>query len=264
MSARPPPAPPEDPTAQYVYAPARSGDVEAGFASTASSNGYIESAGMAQVPSVVLTPASPMQLAHAHRASEDGGSSEADPEAAGGGAAASVEVERPGGAAQGSRRQTGNGAASTDSHPPQPKLRKRPQTAPSPSLSFSPPSSPPIPSPAGSSESRTFFAALASSIPSLPSIPSFNLGLGALLPSKLPGAPTFTQVEGSSGEESEGDDSEEGDGMQGRRSADLRIEEGHQQLASPLAPPGVTPSAGNAARRFISRPNTRSPYHYAG
>lgn len=94
------------------------------------------------------------------------------------------------------------------------------------------------------SESRTFFASLASSIPSV-SLPSFSLS--SLLPSRLPGAPHFEIQEGGSSSEDEEEEEEgedEGTDSERRRKApgehgksrskealmrqsmDLRIEDG--------------------------------------
>ncbi|GAA5884077.1 hypothetical protein JCM6882_002129 [Rhodosporidiobolus microsporus] len=221
------------------------------------------------VPSIILSPASPLQQAHspnlqsaptaarrgqngaaggttgggANGASRAGGGGEAREGGKGRAAGAPMrDDEKEGETASApamSPKVSSNGAPSTSSS------SRRPSTAPSPS-----PSSSAAPPPPPSSESRTFFASLASSLPALPTISSFNLT--SLLPSKLPGAPTLHVVGGGAGGEGRAsmssDDEDDGPEYEGfdeegqaeererrrrkrerkereRRSMDLRIEE---------------------------------------
>ncbi|GAA5853934.1 hypothetical protein JCM8547_008162 [Rhodosporidiobolus lusitaniae] len=186
------------------------------------------------VPSIVLSPASPLQPSYASgargtspaRGGEEGGGAPPSAPPAGGSADGSVEgTDR---AAEGARAAAtaggGNSAPSTSRDPssssfsPPSNPDRRPSTAPSPSPSFTSPSSPssnplnPFPSPSPSSESRTFFSSLASSIPN--PLSSFSaLNLGSLLPSKLPGTPTMqvVSVGGASSSEGESEGEEEGE-----------------------------------------------------
>ncbi|GAA5873037.1 hypothetical protein JCM1840_007305 [Sporobolomyces johnsonii] len=77
------------------------------------------------------------------------------------------------------------------------------------------------------SQSQAFFASLASALPSLPSFPSLNLS--ALLPSKLPGAPSMRKGswDGStSGESDASDDGDEADRERDDGEREGRAEEG--------------------------------------
>ncbi|GAA5836385.1 hypothetical protein JCM11251_001478 [Rhodosporidiobolus azoricus] len=233
-------------------------------------NGLREEAPASGVPSIVLSPASPSQPAHSYQTSPqtatrqagEGGENErrgegkavSSKEGAGGGGEA--ERGERGSSATGLTEdgQAGGGTASAPAMSPKPSCNgastsstsRRPSTAPSPSPSSAlSPSNAPASAPAPPSESRTFFASLASSFPSLP-LPSLSLNLTSFLPSKLPGTPTLHVVGRGEGDGRESFESEGSEGYVGfdeegqeeererrrrrreekeRRSMDLRIEE---------------------------------------
>ncbi|GAA5977264.1 hypothetical protein JCM11641_003895 [Rhodosporidiobolus odoratus] len=211
------------------------------LASSIDTTSFRNSTDMQQVPSVVLTPASPMQMTHSspRPGSPARPAAKKDPN----------QLARGVGGPQGEGGQAEPAqAAGTKQHAggtaTEPATRifrtKRPQTAPSLSQSTassstsptSPSAFPSLPGPSPSlsqtsstTPSRTFFASLAYSIPSIPSLPSFNLT--SLLPAKLPGAPTIVmeKVEDGSSDEDEGEGESERKEEE-RKSMDLRIEEG--------------------------------------
>lgn len=219
------------------------------------------------VPSILVSPASPMapSLGTPRLGPEAGGGRKVEPER---GEEEEVRVGRDEAGENGQQGQARNWrnwagkspARQTAKLPPtsssssSPPAANRHPSSPPASSSRPPrisPSSPPSSFPSSSStasnarqppsEARTFFASLASSIPSV-SLPSFSLS--SLLPSRLPGAPHFEIQEGgfSSDEEEEEDEDDLEDGERRkelggqkegkqkevlmRQSMDLRIEDG--------------------------------------
>ncbi|BGP74199.1 hypothetical protein NBRC10513v2_007631 [Rhodotorula toruloides] len=261
MATQPPAKPPgEDDGAQYLSRP------------VPGTNDTIDSSQpQSAVPSILVSPASPMapSLGTPRLEPEAGGGRKVEPERGEEEEVRAGRDEAGENGQQGEPRNWRNWAGksparhtaklpSTSSSSPPPAANRHPSSPPASSnrLSRPSPSSPPSFLPSSSStaanarqppsEARTFFASLASSIPSV-SLPSFSLS--SLLPSRLPGAPHFEVQEGgfsSDEEEEEGEDELEdgerrkelGGQKEGRQkevlmrqSMDLRIEDGESALS---------------------------------
>ncbi|GAA6011196.1 hypothetical protein JCM10207_005535 [Rhodosporidiobolus poonsookiae] len=204
------------------------------------------------VPSIILSPASPMQPAHSPRTPAQPQQQRVARPASAGGASDSARMKTS--ASRGSHTEAGSssagaGAASRSAAAPTgaaaSSAGRRPSSSPSPSThahakSASPSSSsaalPPSSNAAQPSHSRTFFSSLANSIP-LPSLPTFNLA--SFIPNKVPGGPTIQvvheedadedSVEGRTSDEEDEEDGvrreRNGMAMEGKKSMDLRIEQ---------------------------------------
>ncbi|BGP66361.1 hypothetical protein NBRC10512v2_007769 [Rhodotorula toruloides] len=252
------------------------------------------------VPSILVSPASPMapSLGTPRLGPEAGGGRKVEPER---GEEEEVRVGRDEAGENGQQGQARNWrnwagkspARQTAKLPPtsssssSPPAANRHPSSPPASSSRPPrisPSSPPSSFPSSSStasnarqppsEARTFFASLASSIPSV-SLPSFSLS--SLLPSRLPGAPHFEIQEGgfSSDEEEEEDEDDLEDGERRkelggqkegkqkevlmRQSMDLRIEDATDGPSvvsdkNPVVPSPASASPSGAAPSSPARP----------
>ncbi|EGU13043.1 hypothetical protein RTG_00756 [Rhodotorula toruloides ATCC 204091] len=151
------------------------------------------------VPSILVSPASPMapSLGTPRLEPEAGGGRKVEPERGEEEEVRAGRDEAGENGQQGEPRNWRNWAGksparhtaklpSTSSSSPPPAANRHPSSPPASSNRLSPNARQPP------SEARTFFASLASSIPSV-SLPSFSLS--SLLPSRLPGAPHFESMD---------------------------------------------------------------------
>ncbi|GAA5956793.1 hypothetical protein JCM21900_004340, partial [Sporobolomyces salmonicolor] len=186
-----------------------------------------------QVPAILISPSSPEQL-YAGASPTPGAQGAAQTGVYGQGRrqptsfAAGFDDARAG-VAQRSADPAAGGPPVRQRSPPATDAPSSASNAPLPAAAASRPHA--GPSARTPSQSQAFFASLASSLPSFPSFPSMSLNLTALLPSKLPGAPSMRKGswDGSTSGESDGsDDGDDGDGEREGGEQDGRAEEGKE------------------------------------